>query len=128
MKLEQEPPGVVVLYNASENLVEGEPKDLLAEQGVIACAQAIAEALQKAGIFEEARITWRCIFWKLQGGTLMPTIESALDIDGPSILRMTATTGIFTPTELSCVEELWNAYQHRREASGYAFWVYCEDG
>jgi hypothetical protein len=41
---------------------------------------------------------------------------------------MTATTGIFTPTELSCVKELWNAYQHRREASGYAFLVYCEDG
>jgi D-alanine-D-alanine ligase len=49
MKLEQEPPGVVVLYNASENLVKGEPKDLLAEQGVIACAQAVAEALQRAG-------------------------------------------------------------------------------
>jgi D-alanine-D-alanine ligase len=49
MKLEQEPPGVVVLYNASENLVKGEPKDLLAEQGVIACAQAVADALQRAG-------------------------------------------------------------------------------
>jgi len=49
MKLEQEPPGVVVLYNASENLLKGEPKDLLAEQGVIACAQAVAEALQRAG-------------------------------------------------------------------------------
>jgi len=49
MKLEQEPPGVVVLYNASENLVKGEPRDLVAEQSVIACAQAVADALQRAG-------------------------------------------------------------------------------
>jgi len=49
MKPEQEPPGIVVLYNASDNLVKGEPRDLLAEQGVIACAQAVTEALQAAG-------------------------------------------------------------------------------
>jgi D-alanine-D-alanine ligase len=49
MKPEKEPPAVVVLYNASENLVKGEPRDLLAEQGVISCAQAVAEALQAAG-------------------------------------------------------------------------------
>ena len=55
-------------------------------------------------------------------------IEPALDTDGSSILRMTAATGIFTPTELSCVEELWNAYQDKGEASGYVFLVYCEDG
>lgn len=55
MKLEQEPPGVVVLYNDSENLVKGEPKDLLAEQGVIACAQAIADALQRVG-YQVARV------------------------------------------------------------------------
>jgi GNAT superfamily N-acetyltransferase len=58
----------------------------------------------------------------------MFTIKSALDIDGPSILRMTATTGVFTPTELSCVEELWTAYRDKGQASGYAFLVYCEDG
>ncbi len=46
---EPEQRGVAVLYNASENLVKGEPKDLLAEQGVIACAQAIADALRKTG-------------------------------------------------------------------------------
>jgi D-alanine-D-alanine ligase len=49
MKLKEEPPGVAVLYNACENLVKGEPRDLLAEQGVIACAQAVADALQAAG-------------------------------------------------------------------------------
>ena len=58
----------------------------------------------------------------------MSTTEPALDIDGPSILHMTATAGIFTPTELRCVEELWNEYLDKGEASGYTFLVYCEDG
>jgi D-alanine-D-alanine ligase len=49
MKSDQEPPGVIVLYNASDKLVKGEPRDLLAEQGVIACAQAVTDAFQKAG-------------------------------------------------------------------------------
>jgi len=49
MKRDEEPPGVVVLYNASENLVKGESRDLLAEQGVIACAQAVTEAFQRTG-------------------------------------------------------------------------------
>jgi D-alanine-D-alanine ligase len=44
-----EPPGVAVLYNASEQLVKGELRDMLAEQGVIACAHAVAEALETAG-------------------------------------------------------------------------------
>jgi D-alanine-D-alanine ligase len=46
MKLEKEPPGIAVLYNASTNLIKGEPRDLLAEQGVIVCAHAIADALE----------------------------------------------------------------------------------
>ncbi len=49
MNTEQEPPGVVVLYNASDRLVKGEPRDMLAEQGVIACAHAVAEALEVDG-------------------------------------------------------------------------------
>ncbi|NIN63689.1 MAG: hypothetical protein GTO63_03035, partial [Anaerolineae bacterium] len=49
MKSEEEPPGVVVLYNASDKLLKGESRDLLAEQGVIACAQAVTDALQRAG-------------------------------------------------------------------------------
>jgi D-alanine-D-alanine ligase len=49
VKPEEEPPGVVVLYNASDKLLKGEMRDLLAEQGVIACAQAVADALQGTG-------------------------------------------------------------------------------
>lgn len=49
MKSERQPPGVVVLYNASDKLVKGEPRDILAEQGVIVCAQAVAKALKRAG-------------------------------------------------------------------------------
>jgi len=49
MKSEEEPPGVAVLYNASDKLLKGESRDLLAEQGVIACAQAVTDALQRAG-------------------------------------------------------------------------------
>jgi len=49
MNAEPEPPGVAVLYNASERLAKGEPRDMLAEQGVIACAHAVAEALEVAG-------------------------------------------------------------------------------
>ena len=49
MNTEQEPPGVAVLYNASNRLVKGEPRDMLAEQGVIACAHAVAAALEVDG-------------------------------------------------------------------------------
>ena len=49
MHSDEEPPGVVVLYNHSQGLMKGEPCDLLAEQGVIACAHVVAEALQMAG-------------------------------------------------------------------------------
>jgi hypothetical protein len=30
--------------------------------------------------------------------------------------------------ELSCVEELWNEYRDKGQASGYLFLVYWEDG
>jgi D-alanine-D-alanine ligase len=49
MNAEPEPPGAAVLYNASDHLVKGEFRDILAEQGVIACAHAVAEALETAG-------------------------------------------------------------------------------
>ncbi len=42
-------PGILVLYNHSTRLIKGGPRDLVAEQGVIACAQAVTEALQMAG-------------------------------------------------------------------------------
>jgi len=37
--------GILVLYNQSEDVAHGEAQDLIAVQGVIACAQAVAEAL-----------------------------------------------------------------------------------
>jgi D-alanine-D-alanine ligase len=49
MRAPREPSGVVVLYNASENLIKGESRDLLAEQGVVACAQAVTEAFERVG-------------------------------------------------------------------------------
>lgn len=41
--------GILVLYNASEKLIKGEPRDMVAERGVIACAQAVADALESVG-------------------------------------------------------------------------------
>ena len=45
----EEPSGVAVLYNASEALMKGEPHDMLAERGVVACAQAVANSFQESG-------------------------------------------------------------------------------
>jgi D-alanine-D-alanine ligase len=49
MGSQERPLGVAVLYNASDGLIKGEPRDLLAEQGVILCAEAVGEALRAAG-------------------------------------------------------------------------------
>jgi D-alanine-D-alanine ligase len=49
MRGEKTPPGVAVLYNATDGLIKGEPRDLLAEQGVIHCAEAVSDALHSAG-------------------------------------------------------------------------------
>ncbi len=46
---DQEPPGVVVLYNHSTQLMKGEPRDLIADQEVVQCAHAVAAALQRKG-------------------------------------------------------------------------------
>jgi D-alanine-D-alanine ligase len=43
------PTNVVVLYNDSVALIKGEARDLLADQGVAACAEAIADALCASG-------------------------------------------------------------------------------
>jgi len=42
--------GVVVLYNQSSCLIKGEQKDILADQGVVDCAMAAADALISQGI------------------------------------------------------------------------------
>jgi D-alanine-D-alanine ligase len=38
-----------VLYNACHNLIKGEPKDRLADQGVVSCARAVSAAFQRMG-------------------------------------------------------------------------------
>lgn len=49
MHLDQEPPGVVVLYSDTRQMVKGEVRDLLAERGVVACAHSVAAALEALG-------------------------------------------------------------------------------
>lgn len=45
---------IIVVYNDSPSRIKGEPQDMLAEQGVIACSQAVADAL--AGCYEVQRV------------------------------------------------------------------------
>ncbi|MEW5868867.1 MAG: D-alanine--D-alanine ligase [Chloroflexota bacterium] len=47
MGLGASPKGVIVLYNENLDLILGEPHDYLAENGVIACASAVEEALSQ---------------------------------------------------------------------------------
>jgi D-alanine-D-alanine ligase len=42
--------GVVVLYNESTRLIKGEEKDLISDQDVVKCAEAIATALRSSSI------------------------------------------------------------------------------
>ena len=46
MDTEKPPLGIVILYNASDQLIKGEAQDCLADQGVIACARNVYQALQ----------------------------------------------------------------------------------
>ncbi|MBM3146219.1 MAG: hypothetical protein FJ010_14840 [Chloroflexi bacterium] len=46
MKTKKPAPGVVILYNDSDRLIKGEAHDILADQGVVACAHAIGDALR----------------------------------------------------------------------------------
>ena len=57
----------------------------------------------------------------------MPAIDLASRNDGSAILAMTEMAGIFTSEELTCVEEIWNTFQSKGEAGGYAFMVYRDD-
>jgi hypothetical protein len=56
----------------------------------------------------------------------MHRIELASSNDGPVISRLTEMAGVFTSTEVKCVEELWSLYRDSGEPSGYAFLV-CRD-
>ena len=51
-------------------------------------------------------------------------IETAQPNDGKAILTITEKAGVFKPMETACVEELWNTYCERGEASGYHFLVF----
>jgi GNAT superfamily N-acetyltransferase len=54
-------------------------------------------------------------------------ITPAQEADGPQLLAITASAGVFTAEEITTVEELWNEYLVRGErASGYTFRVYRE--
>jgi len=46
---DEEPPGVLVVYNVSHELAKGEPQDMIAELGVVTCARAVSKALEEAG-------------------------------------------------------------------------------
>jgi D-alanine-D-alanine ligase len=45
---------VVILYNYAESLIKGEPKDLVADLGVVACAREVTRALESAGLRVQA--------------------------------------------------------------------------
>ena len=57
----------------------------------------------------------------------MSGIERAREQDGPQILRLTDRVAVFSPEEVSCVNELWREYLAKGDASGYVFLV-CKDG
>ena len=57
----------------------------------------------------------------------MPAIDLASRDDGSAILAMTEMAGIFTPEDLTCVEDVWNTFQGKAEVGGYAFMVYRDD-
>jgi len=44
---------ILVIYNDSEELIKGRPQDIVAERGVVGCAQAVAGALRTLGFAVE---------------------------------------------------------------------------
>jgi GNAT superfamily N-acetyltransferase len=58
----------------------------------------------------------------------MRTIHLANEEDGEPLLSVARRAGVFTPMELACVQELWEAYRQKGEASGYIFLVCREEG
>jgi ribosomal protein S18 acetylase RimI-like enzyme len=59
----------------------------------------------------------------------MDMISIANEKHGPAIQTITATTSVFSPEEVDCVQELWDEYsQQGAQASGYYFVVEHENG
>ncbi len=50
MDANERPRGVAIVYNRTESLVKGNPEDIVADQAVIGCANALAHALADAGL------------------------------------------------------------------------------
>ncbi|MBM3146220.1 MAG: GNAT family N-acetyltransferase [Chloroflexi bacterium] len=57
----------------------------------------------------------------------MFTIGLAKPSDGPSVLQITANTRVFNQSEQECVDELWNEYRDKKEASDYTFLICSEN-
>ncbi len=54
-------------------------------------------------------------------------VSVADENDGAAIVALAEAVGDFTPEEVACVGELWQAYRTQGEASGYTFLVYRAD-
>ncbi len=57
----------------------------------------------------------------------MIEIHVARPEDGPGILEIVSRIDIFNSAEKACVQELWNDYLNKQDASEYHFLV-CHDG
>lgn len=51
-------------------------------------------------------------------------VSLADEQDGGEIVALAARAGNFSYEEVACVDELWQAYREKGEASGYVFLVY----
>jgi len=51
-------------------------------------------------------------------------ITQATEKDREALLAIATDVGIFTPTEIACVDELLQAYLTQPDHGGYDFWVY----
>lgn len=54
-------------------------------------------------------------------------IRLAQPEDGEPIAAITEKVGVFSPSEIQCVAELWNEYLQQGETSGYTFYVFRDE-
>jgi ribosomal protein S18 acetylase RimI-like enzyme len=57
----------------------------------------------------------------------MLTVRKAEETDRRAILETSQQSGVFTPTEVACVDELLDVFLHRRDNHDYTFLVCCND-